>query len=67
MTYEKEESESRAQLERRNGQTDESTEKEKAVKDNLVKWQRVLFGGGNPQVDFGGDLARFVHVRYVEF
>ncbi|XP_034833181.1 programmed cell death protein 7-like [Maniola hyperantus] len=62
--YEEEERESRAQLEQSNKLSDSSTFKELEVKGNLVKWRRVLFGADvNPQVDFHGDLARFIHVR----
>ncbi|CAK1542402.1 unnamed protein product [Leptosia nina] len=33
------------------------------VDNNLIQWKEVLFGGENPQVDFKGDIDRFVNVR----
>ncbi|XP_039758683.1 uncharacterized protein LOC120632759 [Pararge aegeria] len=64
LTYEQEESESRAQMAQNNKQTDSSTLMETEVKGNLVKWRQVLFGGDvYPQVDFKGDVARFIDVR----
>lgn len=36
---------------------------EKEVAGNLEKWRETLFGGQLPQVDFGGDVTRFIAVR----
>ncbi|XP_023942906.2 regulator of nonsense transcripts 3B-like [Bicyclus anynana] len=64
LAYEKEEAESRAQMEQTNKQKDSSTLVEKEVKRNLLKWRKALFGGDlYPQVDFKGDMATFIDVR----
>lgn len=38
---------------------------EREVAENLEKWKDVMFGGELPQVDFKGDVERFVAVRQV--
>ncbi|XP_045776040.1 inverted formin-2-like [Maniola jurtina] len=64
LTYEEEERESRAQLEQNNKLNNSPTFKELKVKENLVEWRRAMFGDDvNPQVDFQGDLAKFIAVR----
>ncbi|XP_072937889.1 uncharacterized protein [Epargyreus clarus] len=65
LVYEKEEAELQAKLSVHGEDTSKSfndTEKEVVV--NLAKWREFLFGStANPQVDFQGDLHRFVVVR----
>ncbi|KAL4713785.1 hypothetical protein ACJJTC_012302 [Scirpophaga incertulas] len=65
VTYEKEESELRQKLEEESMQNVEVNAPEREISDTLSKWRKVLFGDGNaiPQVDFHGDLNRFISVR----
>ncbi|XP_049702170.2 programmed cell death protein 7 [Helicoverpa armigera] len=64
LLYEREESDLRVQL------NEDSTlvntlkaEAEQNVASNLAKWRETLFGGKMPQVDFGGNVERFVAIR----
>ncbi|XP_050350057.1 virulence factor-related M protein-like [Nymphalis io] len=59
-SYEKEEAELRAKLDEQNEVENES----EIQASNMMKWRKALFGGKeNPQVDFNGDLDRFIGVR----
>lgn len=62
-SYEVEEEQLRKKLEL-NKDKDNTTEIEKLTTKNLSKWQKSLFGiKSNPQVDFNGDVAKFINVR----
>jgi hypothetical protein len=43
----------------------EVTDTDAEIISNLSKWEKILFGdkGASPQVNFNGDIARFVAVR----
>ncbi|XP_038221316.1 regulator of nonsense transcripts 2-like [Zerene cesonia] len=58
--YDKEETSLRSQLTKANSEPVEETIQIETV---LGTWRQVLFGGGNPQVDFNGDIDKFVSVR----
>ncbi|KAJ0175340.1 hypothetical protein K1T71_009481 [Dendrolimus kikuchii] len=62
--YDKEEVELRKQLKEESDIYQQpKNEMEKQVSDYLEKWRDFLFGGENPQVDFYGDIGRFVAIR----
>ncbi|CAG5058991.1 unnamed protein product [Parnassius apollo] len=62
--YEKEESDLRATLKQSVEEKDLlENETEKEVIQNLKKWQELLFGKSLPQVDFNGDVEKFVARR----
>lgn len=64
VLYEKEEVELRAQLdEDSERQYSMLAEAEQHVATNLNLWRTALFGGKLPQVDFAGDVAKFIAVR----
>lgn len=60
--YEAEENELKLKLQD-SGNIDHGTDSEKLLLDSLHKWRELLFGGENPQVDFHGDVYRFISVR----
>ncbi|KAJ8714333.1 hypothetical protein PYW07_002558 [Mythimna separata] len=63
VLYEKEEADLCAQLKRDSEEQSALAERETNVAGYLAQWREVLFGGQLPQVDFGGDVARFLEVR----
>lgn len=64
LIYEKEEADLRAQLKKDSEASNTlQAERETSVASNLAEWREVLFGGKLPQVDFSGDVARFLEVR----
>lgn len=66
LIYEKEEEDLRSKL-KHDSDTNkvEDSAMEKQAASNLKKWRKVLFGEATaaPQMDFNGDIARFVAVR----
>uniref|UniRef100_A0A2A4JLD7 Programmed cell death protein 7 n=1 Tax=Heliothis virescens TaxID=7102 RepID=A0A2A4JLD7_HELVI len=62
--YEREESDLRAQLKEDSTLVNTlKAEAEQNIASNLAKWREALFGGKMPQVDFGGNVDKFVAVR----
>ncbi|XP_068622529.1 programmed cell death protein 7 [Battus philenor] len=60
-SYEKEESDLRITLKQNTAEVE--VEKDKQVLDVLKKWRELLFGDRLPQVNFKGDIKKFVSVR----
>ncbi|KAJ8718266.1 hypothetical protein PYW08_002503 [Mythimna loreyi] len=64
VLYEKEEADLRVQLKKDSEQQSIlQAEAETTIASNLAKWREVLFGGQLPQVDFKGDVGKFLEVR----
>ncbi|XP_059062094.1 inner centromere protein-like [Achroia grisella] len=61
--YDKEEMELRDKLQQDSQQNELSNVRAEHIVENLSMWRECLFGGSLPQVDFCGDLTKFVGVR----